>query len=134
MASGNYVIVNGASGLVLGDPGYSQSDGTPIIQWQLNDGLNEQLDDPILRKLRFKIASLLAFILNRTLAFRSAGGLARWKTVSLNLPSFETYRGSNGDRGRRKHFVTDVYLRSHSMFNHCETMPCGAFVSTSALS
>jgi hypothetical protein len=94
MASGNYVIVNGASGLVLGDPGYSQSDGTPIIQWQLNDGLNEQLDDPIMRKLRFKIASLLAFILNRTLAFRSAGGLARWKTVSPNLPSFETYRGS----------------------------------------
>ena len=42
LADGNDLIVNQASGLVLGDPGYSYSNGTPIIQWQLNDGLNEQ--------------------------------------------------------------------------------------------
>jgi hypothetical protein len=42
VANGNDLIVNESSGLVLGDPGYSQTDGTPIIQWQLNDGLNEQ--------------------------------------------------------------------------------------------
>ena len=42
LADGNDLIVNQASGLVLGDPGYSSSNGTPIIQWQLNGGLNEQ--------------------------------------------------------------------------------------------
>ena len=42
LADGNDLIVNEASGLVLGDPGYSYSNGTPIIQWQLNGGLNEQ--------------------------------------------------------------------------------------------
>jgi hypothetical protein len=42
LADGNDLIVNEASGLVLDDPGYSYSNGTPIIQWQLNGGLNQQ--------------------------------------------------------------------------------------------
>ena len=42
LADGNDLIVNQASGLVLGDPGYSTSNGTGIIQWQLNAGMNEQ--------------------------------------------------------------------------------------------
>ncbi len=35
-------IYNAASGLVLGDPGYSPYDGTPIVQWQNTNSLNER--------------------------------------------------------------------------------------------
>ena len=43
-SSGNvlYALVNASSGLVLGDPGFSTTNGTGIIQWQWNGGLNEQ--------------------------------------------------------------------------------------------
>ena len=37
-----YYIVNAYSGKVLDDPNFSTSDGTPIIQYQLNGGLNQQ--------------------------------------------------------------------------------------------
>jgi hypothetical protein len=37
-----YYIVNAASGKVLDDPGFSTSNGTPIDQWQLNGGANQQ--------------------------------------------------------------------------------------------
>ena len=37
-----YYIVNAASGKVLDDPGGSTSNGTPIDQWQLNGGANQQ--------------------------------------------------------------------------------------------
>ena len=37
-----YTLVNASSGLVLGDPGFSPTSGTGIIQWQWNGGLNEQ--------------------------------------------------------------------------------------------
>ena len=42
LADGNDLIVNAYSGLALGDPGYSTCDGTPIIQWQVNGGQNEE--------------------------------------------------------------------------------------------
>jgi hypothetical protein len=35
-------VVNEASGKVLGDPGFSTSNGTGIIQWQWNGGHNEE--------------------------------------------------------------------------------------------
>ena len=35
-------IVNAYSGMVLGDPGYSTGNGTDLIQWQWNGGLNQQ--------------------------------------------------------------------------------------------
>ena len=35
-------IVNAYSGLVLGDPGYSTSNGTGLVQWQWTGGPNEQ--------------------------------------------------------------------------------------------
>ena len=41
MLSG-YYIINEASGKVLGDPGFSTSNGTSMIQWQLTGGSNEQ--------------------------------------------------------------------------------------------
>ena len=41
MLSGCY-IVNAASGKVLDDPNFSTSNGTPMIQFQLNGGLNQQ--------------------------------------------------------------------------------------------
>jgi Peptidase A4 family/Ricin-type beta-trefoil lectin domain-like len=37
-----YYIVNAASGKVLDDPGFSTNNGTPIDQWQLNGGANQQ--------------------------------------------------------------------------------------------
>ena len=37
-----YYIINEASGKVLGDPGFSTSNGTSMIQWQLTGGSNEQ--------------------------------------------------------------------------------------------
>ena len=37
-----YYIVNAASGKVLDDPGFSTNNGTPIDQWQLNGGTNQQ--------------------------------------------------------------------------------------------
>ena len=37
-----YYIVNAASGKVLDDPNFSSSNGTPIDQWQLNGGTNQQ--------------------------------------------------------------------------------------------
>ena len=42
LSNGTYEIVNQCSSLVLGDPGYSTSNGSPIIQWQWNGGMNEQ--------------------------------------------------------------------------------------------
>jgi hypothetical protein len=35
-------LINTFSGKVLGNPGSSRSNGTGIIQWQLNGGLNQQ--------------------------------------------------------------------------------------------
>jgi hypothetical protein len=43
LSYGNY-FVNEASGKVLGDPGFSTSNGTGIIQWQLTGGKNERWD------------------------------------------------------------------------------------------
>ena len=43
MLSGYYVI-NAFSGKVLGDPGFSNSNATGIIQWQLTGGLNKRWD------------------------------------------------------------------------------------------
>ena len=49
-----YYIVNEASGKVLDNPGGSTSNGTPIDQWQLNGGANQQwnLDPGGERRLR----------------------------------------------------------------------------------
>ena len=41
LLSGCY-IVNAASGKVLDDPNFSTSNGIPMIQFQLNGGLNQQ--------------------------------------------------------------------------------------------
>jgi hypothetical protein len=35
-----YYVINASSGKVLGDPGYSKTNGTGIIQWQWNVVLN----------------------------------------------------------------------------------------------
>jgi hypothetical protein len=37
-----YYLINAASGKVLGEPNFSSSNGTPIDQWQLNGGINQQ--------------------------------------------------------------------------------------------
>jgi len=53
-----------------------------------------------------------------TVAVRSAGGLARWTTLSPHVPSFEAYRSFNAGRVRRKQFVTDVYLRPRKILDN----------------
>jgi hypothetical protein len=40
LGNGNYAIFNEFSGKVLGDPGFSTNNGTGIIQWDWNGGLN----------------------------------------------------------------------------------------------
>ena len=47
-----YYIVNAASGKVLDDPGFSTSNGTPIDQWQLNGGTNQQWKSSSARRPR----------------------------------------------------------------------------------
>ena len=42
LADGDYTLLNGASKLVLDDPGSSKSSGTALFQWVANGGLNQQ--------------------------------------------------------------------------------------------
>ena len=42
LANGNDLIVNASSGKVLDDPNFSTSNGTTLIQYQLNGGTNQQ--------------------------------------------------------------------------------------------
>ena len=42
LSNGNYAIVNASSNLVLDDPNFSTGNGTSIIQYQWNGGMNQQ--------------------------------------------------------------------------------------------
>ena len=72
----------------------------PPQQWLVDSGCDDRQAPQRLERLYRE------FRADRTLAVRSADGLARWTILSPPLSSFETSRSFDGGRGRRKHFVT----------------------------